>query len=319
MDYNTKMLLDYMKTENVNPDEIKSQVIEMFKKYFKNYDNLVKYSMDFLVPDWINYSKLKSQNVAIECIDRIISILNQNNQNSIIKTTLWSNEIFKAADNYWSVKNLEIAKKDLDLYDFAAECFKNIGQIIEGLSKPFLKWYFHIFSDVCGKNYSYDEIYNRDLGVVIDYFSTKNELDDIFIIKPFNVKLNQWRNIAYHHKYEINNDKIICKYKKQDIEEIVELSKEELFDLTLNTFAIYILLKTAHSLYFFDNRDEIRNGIVQSTDVKIRKQTIDFYFYSTIIGQGFEILNIELSEKSARMILNDSVSNDFDIKRAIHS
>lgn len=59
--FGMNILLDYMTSENANPDEIKEQIIETFKKYFINYDNLVKYSMEYLILDWISYSQLRSQ------------------------------------------------------------------------------------------------------------------------------------------------------------------------------------------------------------------------------------------------------------------
>ncbi|MDM8567371.1 hypothetical protein QUF74_17190, partial [Candidatus Halobeggiatoa sp. HSG11] len=149
-DFNLPILLDYIKSENIRPEDIKLQIIETFEPYFRNHENLEKYSIRFLIPEWINYSTLSISNHYVDDIQRIVEILNylkDTNANKILDLFVkWSDEINKSSNIFWSFKNLETPKNDLDLHDFVVECLNNIGQNIEGLIKPYLKWYFHIFS-----------------------------------------------------------------------------------------------------------------------------------------------------------------------------
>lgn len=316
--FNISFLLDYMKDENVSPDEIKEQIVEVLNPLFVNSNNLEKYAIEYLVTDWINYLKLMNTDIEYEeNIKQIVTILNQDIQNSIDKTVEWFVEINKVTDYYWSFKNLEINKKDLDLYDFSTECLKNIGQVIEGLQKVFIKWYFHIFSNINGKNYTYDEVNKKDLGVILDYLIAKNQLLNILIISPQNIRLNQWRNIAYHHKSEVIDEKVICKYKNQGNEISFEINRDELFSVLEKTYSTYIIFKTAYSLFFFDNLDEIRSKNTENYNPRNHVFTYDLY--SKINSQGFEVKEIITDKDNSTMILIDKVSNNFDIERAIHS
>lgn len=51
-------LLEFFRA-GIKPEEIKEQIISDFDPYFRNKDNLFKYSMTYLVSDWILYNKYR--------------------------------------------------------------------------------------------------------------------------------------------------------------------------------------------------------------------------------------------------------------------
>ena len=125
------------------PTEIKEAVIESLEPYFENRDILEKYAIEFLVVESINLLKLKSDKWFFERFKKCISTYQLaksiNPQKCFESCALWQPDIEQSISRYWSVYYLEIDKNTLDSEEYLHECLRNIGDIIEGLTKPYLK------------------------------------------------------------------------------------------------------------------------------------------------------------------------------------
>jgi len=91
------------------------------------------------------------------------------------------------------------------------ECLRNIGDLTEGLIKPYLKVLLRQIKIGDGIEGLVENINTLDLGQIVNEL-IQNDYTDLLVPAPWNIRLNQWRNIAYHHSAKIVDNKIVCWY-----------------------------------------------------------------------------------------------------------
>ncbi|EMM87467.1 hypothetical protein LEP1GSC039_0955 [Leptospira santarosai str. 2000027870] len=220
----------------MNQEDIKESIIDSFRPYFKNYSNLTKYAVSDLVGTWLSYlTILKERPNFLKYIKVILKIFNnakQIDENGTLKIYLeWLSDLNQSVSRYWSLYNTQSNILNLCVEDYLEEAMRVIGQTIEGLSKPYLKLLLYLNRIVQQKKVDFSELQSKDLGIVIDELINSSDLGDLFVISPMKIRLNQWRNIAYHHNSRILGGKILLTIKKKEISEEFEITKKELYDV----------------------------------------------------------------------------------------
>lgn len=124
----------------LKPQEIKEAVIKSLEPYFDNKEILEQFAIEALVPESINLLKLKKDKWFFEifkkCLFTYRSAKNKDPQSCFESFALWQSRISRSISKFWSVLHLELNKNVLDIEEFFHECLRNIGDIIEGLTKP---------------------------------------------------------------------------------------------------------------------------------------------------------------------------------------
>ena len=325
-DFETTNPLSLFYEFGMSPDELKSEIIDCFSNYFQNQERLKKYATTDLVNNWLSYILIERDSPeSIKSIDTILEIFNEAkniNQNKTIEAyNSWLPEISQGLSRFWSLYNNQIDIKSLCIEDYLEESLRMIGHSIEGISKPFIKLLFHLNRIKRNKQSDFSEIKSKDLGVVIDELINTTDLDDLLIISNHSIRLNQWRNIAYHHNSKIINGKIICWYKKNGINEEFELSRDELFSSLLKILLTFKLIRVSETIFCFDNINEIQElrDSIEKEPLNIRDEAKLLDFKSSLSLQGFKIKKLKTKNDSSVLKLIDLQEYGNFQKRAIHS
>lgn len=310
----------------LTPDDIKVSIIESFSPYFSNHENLKKYAISDLTSNWLAYlSVYKEYPDSLNIIDNILDIYNsakeKNHRLAIESYAQWMPEITQSISRFWSLHNNQKKLHKLCIEDFVEESLHMIGQTIEGLSKSFFKMLLQLNKIKRNKPFEVVEIKQKDLGVVIDELINTTELKELLILQPHNIRLNQWRNIAYHHNSRIVNNEIICGFNKSGEVFEFKLTRQELSEVLKRTLLIFKIVRISETIFGFDNLEDVQSEInkLDKTLINIREDARLLDFYSGIESQGFRIVKLKTSNNNSTLILRDLEPYGDFIKRAIHS
>lgn len=284
----------------MTPEDIKSAIIDSFSSYFKNVSNLQQYSISDLVGTWLSYLTLCNDYPdLIKYIELILQIFNgakQADQERAIATYLkWFPELTQSISRFWSLYNNQTNIVHLCIEDFLEEALRVIGQSIEGLSKPFLKLLLHLNRIKRKKAVDFADIHSKDLGIVIDELISTGNLADLLILNPNNVRLNQWRNIAYHHNSKAVGGKLFCAIMRNGLLEEFEISKPDLFGILKRILAIFKLIRISETIFFVDNNQQIQLqlSVINESEINIREESKLLDFYSSLTSQGFNVIDLK--------------------------
>ncbi len=308
----------------VSPSELKASIIKTYQPYFSNQDRLSEYSTDWLVSGWVNFTKLKKNEWFLTNFEKCLSLFNDAKSNNKIEcfnaVALWVPEINKAVTKFWSFKNLSSDLEGLEILDFSEESFKIIGQFLEGIIKSYLRLVVHLGRLSRGKSTKKADILKLDLGGLVDELISTTDFPELFSPPPWNVRLNQWRNIAYHHNVEVKGDIISCWYGKEPNIIYLSLTRVQLTSLLNIVVNIYNTIKNAEIVFIFDNLLEYQEACEKAgtNELSIRTEVSQLELFSGISSQGFRVVDYSLNGDNSKITLRDMMDDDV-MKRAIHS
>lgn len=307
------------------PEDVKYEIIDSFSQYFQNQRNLKKYSISHLINNWLSYILLLRNNPeSIEKVDSFLSFFNEakriNSKDTIDAFSFWLPEISQSIIRYWSLYNTQGKLDKLGIEDFSIEILNMIGVSIEGILKPFLKLLLVLNRIQRQKTYDLNDVNSKDLGVIIDELINTSKINDFLIINPNSIRLNQWRNIAYHHNSQIIDGEIFCSYKKEGNYIEFKVSKDDLEKVLKHILLFFKLVRISETIFCFDNLNEIQKAAKRlGSKFNIREESKLLDFYSPITSQGFKVIDIIVSEEVALLKLKDMQEYPDFQKRAIHS
>ncbi len=214
---NNNPILEFIK-KGIKPEDIKEAVLKSLRPYFKDENALNALAMNQLIGGWLNFELFKRDAWYFDKFEKCLNLFNEafdnDKQKCISAIVDYLPEISQSISRYWSFLKLEVDKNGLEIDEYLEENLKNIGQLLEGIIKTYLKLLLHITLIKLDKPINQNQIKLMDLGAIIDVLIKKTDFPELFQPVPWNLRLYQWRNIAYHHSAVIENDKIKCWYKK---------------------------------------------------------------------------------------------------------
>jgi len=300
----------------VKPKEIKEAVIESLEPYFDNKDILEQLAVKLLVPESINLLKLQKDEwffkMFKKCFFTYRSAKTKDRQSCFKSCALWQSRIAHSISKYWSVLRLEVPKGDLELEEFLHECLRNIGDIIEGVTKPYLKVLLNQVRIANGINTALEDIDSLDLGTIVNELIEKSRYAALFVPPPQNIRLNQWRNIACHHTAKIENGEIVCWYGKTPNIKKIQLSRNELLQVVQTVVNIYGVLRLAYTLFYIDNLNEIDEYPPAG---EVRDEAVFVNFATALASQGFEIADYNKNPDCAKLVVKDMSNLNPDERR----
>ena len=303
-----------------HPNEIKEAIIESLSPYFENKDVLEKLAIDILVPESINILRLQRNKGFFIFFEKCLSAYRlaklKDSKSCFESCAIWKSQIIQSLSEFWSVLCLEVDKNTLEIEEFVHECFRNIGDFTEGLIKPYLKVLLHQIKIGDGIKTSVENINSLDLGQIVNKL-IQNGYTDLLMPAPWNIRLNQWRNIAYHHSAKIVDNKIVCWYGIPPNIKTVQLFRNELLQIVDTISNILKPLKLAYTLFFIDHAQEIEKFLI-SDETEIREESEFICFASGLASQGFEIVEYKKSSEEAKLTVKD-LSDMNPNERKIHA
>lgn len=162
--------------------------------------------------------------------------------------------ISRAIRNIKSAAQLETPKDDsLNLELLTKSCFRDIGDILEGSLQPLVRLRLELQS-ISGRWEGKSKLVSTmSFGDVIAELNTKG---DEYIPAPFTISVSQWRNIANHNSYEVENNDIVCRYGKGD-KNSFRFKRTELIQVAHYIMNLYNTHKIAHEIFSLDNLEKI--------------------------------------------------------------
>lgn len=308
----------------LDSEDIKMMIVEELRPYFDDENHLYKIALDFLLEDFINYSKSKTYSKFHDQIRIGTKLLNDNwkENQKLLKESLsrWCDQIEEANYNFWIIYELDRNRSNYSLEAYLKLTMDQINDIIETLIKPYI---YFILEVLLIETNSPKDVSQQSLGNCVQQIISKSKLNKLFNHRFENINgektinLSQLRNIAAHKNYEVNN-KSIYLYRKNSrniTEEIYNLDREQMQSLLKDVYYTFVTLKIIYTFFILNNIHEVKYIVEES--VKLRPEQIELKLKTEIHSQGFEINTFEISKEISRIIIKDL--NKYSDRRAIHS
>jgi len=243
-------------------NEIEQFIISKFKPYLKS-KSILKVQMLAYLPQYIDsllYISSNSVNIGLFecCLEVFWKAKKEDSVNCYNSYKYWQDDVLAATSKIVSLITLDQDRSKMTLHEFAEDVFTKIGKIVEACIQPYLRILLYLEEIINKRNPSKLDINKLNLGDIVDGLIKYKTFNKFLIPPPWNLKLNDWRNISKHDKYSAKDNKIICRYKKPPKEKKIILIQPELWNLFLTINDIFGILRLAHSVFFFDNIDDIQ-------------------------------------------------------------
>ncbi len=203
--------------------------------------------------------------------------------------------IVAAISEYVSQAYLEVDKTHLPLEEFRYEAFRNIGALTEACILPFLRELLLQWRIQQGRSQSATEIQALDYGTVVTGLSRNHNLSRLLAPAPWNLGLNQWRNIAQHHSSRTEGDMIVAFYRAGSRQLTIRLQRMELLRVAYTMQGIYTVLRTARSLFLADHLADYESI---AKEIPERPESIVLHLAGSLATQGFELTDLVLDRES---------------------
>ncbi|WZL80235.1 hypothetical protein QBE53_10505 [Vallitaleaceae bacterium 9-2] len=282
--------------EGKSKEEITGDIIFTFSSFFKNKENLKRYSLDFLVHDWINYNKNNYEGLH-DHIQEVVDYLNSVKAvepDSVYKAFAEFQELTTEMGNkHWSLCILQRDLSELELFEYITEVFGLIENIGEVMLKVFLGFLVYIKRLKANPTVELDKVMKLSFGNIYNEFKTLGILADFTCSEIHNVPLTQWRNIACHKSYKVVGTSIKCAYGRNLDKEVVVEDKEELLEISVLLNTLSQIVNFATKFFLYDNIYEISPYYQAVTKTStIRDETWQMLFHTELFTNGFELINV---------------------------
>lgn len=317
--------------QGYTPDDIKKAVITSMKDLFENENNLAQFAMTGdILHMWefiIRYHHHSNFMLSVKLI------LNHYRQ-AYNKSPLNVKKIYKDMFNnfvnreniMWSMRRDKLDLENINLHDFTVSCMRRIGSLLEVNLKNYLVEFYALLKIIKGKPIELDKIKEFDFGVIVNNILDIPGFEDILKISPLNIKVSDWRNVAYHHSYVINGDEIMCEYGKYEKKKKFIIDRKQLIysvhEIVKNTNVFYIV----HWIFFFDHFDEIVEACKSDKleTIHIQDEILEESLKISLLSQGYKLVELQKSELLTSIKLYDELNSGAldkrsELKRKIHA
>lgn len=304
--------------QGFTPEKMKETILATLTPEFKDVSVLERYDVGLLCAEYVNITKIRRVQWASDLYDECMRIRRKSlhdNQNLCSEVCAnWEQAIAGALSIFWSSANLEQDKADLPIEDYTYELFRLIGSLVEGTLQVYLKELLHVRSIQEPQPLRFEYVNGLSLGNIVRELGSMVGTRDFLTLQPWNVPLNQWRNIAQHFSISTNDNIVQCRYGAQNQHHIT-LSRAELLEVAHAVYLVFSALRTSHTIFFLENADAL---VAHCKGFKRRESDLMFEFVVGAASQGFEVKDIKVSENIATAVLVDVTDQDAK-KRAIHA
>jgi hypothetical protein len=324
-------MLKYLSFNGLTDDEIKETVITSFEGLFENKDSLDKFAM---TGDMLQiFEFIIRYHYDVNFITGVKHILHyyhhaykSRSQEVITLYKDMINILVTKENIMWSSSKDDIDLNDSKIYDFTYKFMQKIGVSLEVNLKSYLIEFYALLRICKGNSFDLNEISQYDFGIIINNILSFNDFDNLLKTTTLNIKLSDWRNIAYHHSYTINGDEITCEYGKKLNKKQFTINCQQLKSYTHEIVRSTNIFYIAHWIFFFDHFDEIiENCRINNLNlINLQDEISESALKTSFLGQGFNIIKIQTSRKLTEVEICDlqsfeNIDKENDLKRKIHA
>jgi hypothetical protein len=280
-----------------SPEQVKEAIVAILAPYVHDHDLLRKLAIPVFANEAVNVARLLSRPEWKSLLDTSFEIrtraIASDRQRAFDAYRFFEASIREAQKKYGLQIVFELnGKEDLTLEEFAFELFRVIGTIVESVIQPFLKELYCLACVGRGTPVDPRDVQRADLGKVVlmldEHISDKNFLTPM----PWNLRLNQWRNIAQHHSFTVNGEKIVVQPGKSQSSVPLELTREALFQVSKEMVRRLGALKGSRELTTVNYLEELGSSLPAPPRDRNRDATELVAMFAT---QGFRL--VELREQ----------------------
>lgn len=301
--------------------DIKDAVVEVLKPYFDHSDSLKKHACDSqLLPIFeffVRYYYDSEFLPGIKSITDYYKDVCKRYEEKFWDIILFSSDIMIEDDNkMWSVRNNKVDLNEEDLYEKMMQIFGRIGNILEVSAKHIAQELYALIYLYNNGHVDYEKIRKQDFGVVINNILDKGLFCSILNTKPYDMKLSDWRNIAYHHTYSLDDKTVKCTYGKQK-QKSISMTMKELEECAHNIIRSCNILYIARNIFIFDYIDNIPK-IQSRENVSLRQSILCNQFNIGLLSQEFMLEEVLLSEQKIEIGIRDLAIAEDKMSRIVH-
>lgn len=292
--------------QGMSPDEIKEGFIDLMSPYFTNRSILEQMAVNALAPEAINLLKIEDDAWAKSMFTNVLDEYRRAaalDKDACFKgCASWQGKVLHGVSEHWSGFYLNIDVRELQLEEFKYEVFRSIGMLIEACIQPLLKELLLQVRIRRGKANPDANLDTLELGLTVGELFDTSGYAELFAPPPWNIRLNQWRNMAQHHKTHVERGLIVSTYGVGNNERTVKFKRDELFDAGKRIASIFSILKTARALFLLDNLNEFQPRV---SNLDLRADIHVLSLASSIATQGFEVVDLYLEGLSVTAAVKD--------------
>lgn len=283
-----------------SPASVKSAVIQILDDYVIDKEFLYTYAVSLLANEAICIANLRSKTRWKELIDRAFEVRKNalaNNHKEVIEVMVCFELAIREAQERYSLQIIfENDKTDYDIDEYAFEMFRMIGALTESVIQPFLKEYYCLLQICHGKTPDIDKVNKMDFGRVVNAIE-ELDVNDIFTKPyPWNVRINQWRNIAQHHSFTTGNEIITATFGHGKAPNVIEFSRHDLFKLAKELIRRLGALKSSRELTILNHRDKFIDAL--PTYEKSKDYGAIAELASSFATQGFKMVDFSNDDEN---------------------
>lgn len=326
MGFTVDEMLEDMSKQGYTPEEVKEAVISFLDPYFENKSILVKDAMQSYFLSIFSYLVVyNADNAFSQGLFEVLQVyrkaysVDPNQVKNIILATV--NLMGQKENLMWTVKSNTPKEIPDDIHEATYKFMKHVGDVLEIGTKHKIIELYAILEISLGRSVDYETIRKRDFGVIVQSILDKKYFENILKTFPNDIKLSDWRNIAYHHTYEIQNETIKCNYGKKG--NSFEISFDELRKYAAKVIKSCNIIDIARRIFLFDNNDifaDMDENLISVHDRDVMKIG---QLRTSFLGQGFKLVDIKVNDEYEEAIIVDletgvASTDDDKLKRRIH-
>ena len=313
MDIATNMIKS-LQDSGCSDIEIKAKVIETLSPFFIHSNNLEEHWNNAqLLSAFAFISRYKGDDDFSNSINEFLGIYRSavsQNPEKVIQIILDSHDVFSANENQmWAIKK-DIANLGTgDLDERIAGYMGYIGTTLEVSVKAIVCeiWFMIQLSE--GKKFE-NGLPKLNFGSAIYNILNKQVFTDLLVTYPLSAKLSDWRNIAYHHTYQIDDrEQIKCIYANGAAS--FSLTEQELLHHLHNIVRASNILNIARCLFAFDYIDEIGRikRCRKDNPIRFNRSMLANNLKTSMLSQGFQLREFHEQSDSITCDITDLRNN----------
>lgn len=200
------ILLELIKKGNL-PKNIE-EVIKVLEPYFDNADVLRKYAFDSQILSsyefLVKYKRDEEFEEGIKLVTDYYKRVYKSYKQEMWHIILSTYELMVEDENKMcSIREKRIDFDDNDAYEEMLQIFNKIGDVLEVSVKHIVRELYALIYLYNNGNVDYNTIMRQSFGVVVNNILDKGLFHSILRIESYDMKISDWRNIAYHHTYSL--------------------------------------------------------------------------------------------------------------------
>lgn len=167
-------------------------------------------------------------------------------------------DISRGTNNIAGVATLQAGKENLELDVLIKSYFRDAGDALEGSLQPLLRLRLDVLELLGRRRSGAPKAASMTFGSVVEELLSGPLGEDIYRPSPHSLSVSQWRNIAYHNSYHVDDDGVVvCSYGTKDRLKEIRLSLEDLIAALLELSDIFYAHKVAYEFFGVDHAKEI--------------------------------------------------------------